>query len=119
MDDYVDCPPGSAAVQTGLYTYAFYWAMATCTTIGYGDIVPSTVQETSISTVMMLFAGFFWAWVLATSCSIISSLAQASTQFKRHVDSTNRLISDCRISSELAKDLRKSMFCLTFVLTRG
>jgi hypothetical protein len=110
MDDYVDCPPGSAAVQTGLYTYAFYWAMATCTTIGYGDIVPSTVQETSISTVMMLFAGFFWAWVLGTSCSIASALAQASTQFKRHVDSTNRLISDCRISGELATDLRKYVY---------
>ena len=93
-----------------MYIYAFYWAMATCTTIGYGDIVPGTVMETSSSVFMMLFAGFFWSWVLATSCNIASSLAESSTQFKKHVDSTNRLISDCQISTELAADLRKYVY---------
>jgi potassium voltage-gated channel Eag-related subfamily H protein 7 len=111
MEDYSECPPGSAAVQGKLYVYAFYWAIATCTTIGYGDIVPRTIPETLVSVSMMLFAGFFWSWVLGTSCNIAGALSESTTQFKRNVDSVNRLINDCNLSGSLSKDLRSYLYC--------
>ena len=47
---------GSSAGK--LYTYAFYWAIATVTTIGYGDLYPQTVGECAVSVVVMIFAGY-------------------------------------------------------------
>jgi potassium voltage-gated channel Eag-related subfamily H protein 7 len=111
MEEFEACPPGSVGVQAKLYIYAFYWAIATCTTIGYGDIVPQTIPETLVSVVMMLFAGFFWSWVLGTSCNIAGALSESQTQFKRNVDNVNRLISDCNLSGSLSKDLRSYLYC--------
>merc|ERR1719353_1438479 len=45
MQEYDLCPAGSTQIQGKLYTYAFYWAIATVTTIGYGDLYPQTVEE--------------------------------------------------------------------------
>merc|ERR1719240_120665 len=60
---------------------------------------------------MMLFAGFFWSWVLGTSCNIAGALSESQTQFKRNVDNVNRLISDCNLSGSLSKDLRSYLYC--------
>jgi len=111
MEEFTLCPRGSASVQIKLYIYAFYWAIATCTTIGYGDIVPQTIPETLVSVAMMLFAGFFWSWVLGTSCNIAGALSESTTQFKRNVDNVNRLIADCNLSGSLSKDLRSYLYC--------
>lgn len=40
-----------------LYIMSLYWSVMTATTIGYGDIVPSTDIERLASTVCMLVGG--------------------------------------------------------------
>ena len=36
------------------YTYSFYWAMTTMTSVGYGDITPTNYSETVLAIIIEL-----------------------------------------------------------------
>lgn len=110
MAELHECPTGSVNVQVKLYLYSFYWALATVTTIGYGDVTPQTSKETYFAIVVMLLGGFFWAWILGSACVILGALTESETTFKQSVDKMNTLISRCNISPSLAFDLRAYLY---------
>merc|ERR1719331_1293167 len=91
------------------YLYAFYWSLMTLTTVGYGDIAPQNRTEHAVAVVIMLIAGFFWAWVLGTFCNITVSLNEASTSYKQANDNLNRMIAEEGMSTNLAGSLRLYM----------
>jgi hypothetical protein len=91
------------------YVYAFYWSLMTLTTVGYGDIAPQNHTEHVAAVVIMLIAGFFWAWVLGTFCNITVSLNESSTAYKQACDNLNRMIKEEGMSTNLAGSLRLYM----------
>jgi hypothetical protein len=110
MAELRDCPEGSVNIQLNLYLYAFYWALATVTTIGYGDVTPQTSRETCFAILIMVLGGFFWAWVLGSACVILGALTESETMFKQSVDKMNMLIGRSNISQSLGKDLRAYLY---------
>jgi voltage-gated potassium channel len=91
------------------YLYAFYWSLMTLTTVGYGDIAPQNHTEHLCAVVIMLIAGFFWAWVLGTFCNITVSLNEATTAYKQACDNMNLMIRDEGMSVDLGRSLRLYM----------
>jgi hypothetical protein len=78
---------GGVALPTaaGRYAEALYWCMTTLTTVGYGDVLPTTqVQKLYAAGVMMLGVGVY-AYLIGNIASLISNLdpVRASYQQQR------------------------------------
>ena len=62
-----------------IYIHAWYWAMATISTIGYGDIVANHHGERFIAIWTMFAGGTMYAFITGSVCGIISNMNQVVT----------------------------------------
>merc|ERR1719201_1460320 len=89
------------------YLYMVYWGVVTLTSVGYGDIVPSTQYEVCAMILIMLAGALYWAWVVGSVCSIVAEALVKETMFKRDLGGVRRLVSNPRIPSDLAANMYK------------
>ena len=53
------------------YAAAFYWAVYTLTSVGYGDITAQNTTEYFVASICMLFGAIIWAFIVGNACSIV------------------------------------------------
>ena len=58
-----------AVASQSLYTNSVYWAMATLTTVGYGDIRGYTTLERSFALATMLYGKLMYGYILGSVAS--------------------------------------------------
>ena len=63
------------------YIRAFYWAITTLATIGYGDITPTTNIQTIYTVSIMLIGAGVYGYVVGNIASILSSTDMIKSQF--------------------------------------
>jgi len=68
------------------YMAAIYWAMTTLTTVGYGDITPSSDAERAYSTVMMIIGGSFYGYVVGAISSVVSGMDLNAEAYNQRMD---------------------------------
>eukprot|EP00930_Biecheleria_cincta_P035403 TRINITY_DN2434_c0_g4_i1.p1 TRINITY_DN2434_c0_g4~~TRINITY_DN2434_c0_g4_i1.p1 ORF type:complete len:748 (-),score=144.23 TRINITY_DN2434_c0_g4_i1:36-2279(-) len=56
------------------YIAALYWAVMTLTTVGYGDIIPTTVQERLYVMFAMMIGSAFFGYVIGCITSVITDM---------------------------------------------
>ena len=112
------CPDGkvcsadtsTACEQPGsMYLYSVYWAIATVTSIGYGDVAASAFNEVEqlICTIIMLAGAIFFANIVGQFCGLAASLAPEKVQFRYDLSDLNYHMHEEAIPDELRYRLRE------------
>ena len=83
-----------------------YWAVATLSTLGYGDVVPETNAERLYSVCCTFVGGAVYAYLLGSVCSIITNMDESSNTFFRQMDELNRFMKEKNVTSDLRMKLR-------------
>ncbi|KAG9413513.1 hypothetical protein AC1031_012738 [Aphanomyces cochlioides] len=89
------------------YITSLYWAVVTILTIGYGDVPVVTVQEKGIAIVCMIVGCGTYSLIIGSVCGVLSSLDEATTDFRHNMDHLNTLMQKENIPKEMVITLRE------------
>ncbi|OQR95095.1 voltage-gated ion channel superfamily [Achlya hypogyna] len=89
------------------YLAALYWSVMTLTTIGYGDVVPSTLPERALSIACMLLGAGTYAYVVGGVCQILNSMDASTTEFHQTLDTLNEYATQNQLPADLTARLRE------------
>ncbi|MCL2937279.1 MAG: ion transporter [Trichodesmium sp. MAG_R02] len=87
------------------YITCLYWAITTLTTVGYGDIAPSTEIE-RIFTLMVMFLGIsMYAYTIGNVSSLISNLDAAKARYRQKLDQMKIYMRENKIPHKLQQKI--------------
>lgn len=82
-----------------------YWAVATLTTIGYGDLTPANYFEVIFVSIMMLVGTAVLSYNLSEIASVISNLRKVDKRRKEQTMVFKRMAKDESVSEELMEKI--------------
>lgn len=92
------------------YIKALYWSVTTLTTIGYGDIVPTTGTEMLFTIFVMLLGVALYGYVIANIASTVFSTDPATTQYRSNLEKLSTLMKYRKLPRELEQKIRNYYF---------
>ena len=82
-----------------LYIGCLYWAVATLSTLGYGDIIPTTDIERAFTCLSALVGASIYAYMVGAVCGIVAGMNEKNTRFYQQIDNLNhfmvRVVASC------------------------
>lgn len=96
--------PADAGVPTQ-YMYSLYFTLTTMTTVGYGDITPSTVPEIGLVLVLLLVASMVFAALLSS----LTDLMGRTFADQRLMGDRRRILSGYLEWRKIPQDLREGI----------
>ena len=99
--------PRGVVTDLEIYFAAFYWSSMTMTTIGYGDIVPSTLIERAFVSIMMLVGAFAYGYIIGAVGNVIAQANEKKNKFYALMGELNSFLSEGKLSPALRIRLRE------------
>ena len=89
-----------------MYISALYWALVTMSTIGYGDILPTTTGERFFVILAMLIGTSVFAYVVGSVCTIVASMDKKSSEHHELMDTLNAMARELSLGEDLQRRCR-------------
>jgi len=89
-----------------LYIKSLYWTVVTLTTVGYGDIVPSSNVETVYSMLVMILGVGVYGYVIGNIASILSTRDPAKMAFQKNMDGLKAFVKHRDLPMDLQNRIR-------------
>ncbi|GMH45853.1 hypothetical protein BSKO_13816 [Bryopsis sp. KO-2023] len=91
------------------YTMSLYWAFTTMTTVGYGDIVPSTNMDRAFTMVVMLVGGIVQAIIFGNVAVLIQNFDLAKKRLRERLGAVTEIISFYDLPEDMAYRITDSI----------
>ncbi|KAL4447949.1 hypothetical protein ABPG75_005168 [Micractinium tetrahymenae] len=92
------------------WLWSVYYAMETVTTIGYGDITPTTTWEVAVSMLFMLIGAAYFGYILSTIGSLMddtSPAAKRSAAIRERLQEADSWMRSLSLPLQLERDIRR------------
>jgi CRP-like cAMP-binding protein len=108
---YASCIPCKLGMPVGVthwtqYLRAWYWAVITMVTTGFGDIVPNSFNETVVCIASMYVGLVMAAAVIANMTNLVANLDQGEAEFQEKMDNLNKYMSYRHLPQSLQSKIR-------------
>jgi hypothetical protein len=88
------------------YSAAFYWAIVTVTTVGYGDITPSTDWERLYSTVVCFVGTIAFAYMTSQITAVVFDMSAARRRVRQKMEELEEFMGFYEFAKPLRMDIR-------------
>ncbi|CAH0373813.1 unnamed protein product [Pelagomonas calceolata] len=92
------------------YVIALYFSIMTLTTVGYGDVLATTIPEYALMVIIMFVGGFMWAYIIGAVCAVTATLDIKKIEHQQLYDQINSMLVDMSIDRSTAARVRSFMF---------
>eukprot|EP00644_Phytophthora_capsici_P015919 jgi/Phyca11/552766/estExt2_Genewise1Plus.C_PHYCAscaffold_490175 len=99
--------------DTGLYdkyVTSFYWAIMTMTTVGYGDVHPTTTHERIFAIVAMILGAWIFAYGITNVVAMVTNLNGPDSRFQLKMDELNDYMEARELPMQLRYEIREFFF---------
>eukprot|EP00281_Chroomonas_sp_CCMP1168_P023902 CAMPEP_0206224718 /NCGR_PEP_ID=MMETSP0047_2-20121206/7173_1 /ASSEMBLY_ACC=CAM_ASM_000192 /TAXON_ID=195065 /ORGANISM="Chroomonas mesostigmatica_cf, Strain CCMP1168" /LENGTH=885 /DNA_ID=CAMNT_0053647689 /DNA_START=105 /DNA_END=2759 /DNA_ORIENTATION=+ len=88
------------------YIVSLYWAVATMTTVGYGDVVPFTSTEYSYCILVKIIGGIMFSYIVGNMANIVGRIDLRYMKHKEVMESWEDFFFRENLPSELCNEIR-------------
>mmetsp|Transcript_38396 Transcript_38396/g.123462 ORF Transcript_38396/g.123462 Transcript_38396/m.123462 type:complete len:713 (+) Transcript_38396:121-2259(+) len=99
--------PDNPCVPWHVYIASLHWSVMTITSIGYGDIVPVRNEEYIVCIGCMLLGGVLWAYIIGSTCGIISNIDPVEGNFEINTDLLNVMMREANVDKDRRQHYRE------------
>lgn len=101
----IDSNLDNASIATQ-YMKSLYWSITTLTTVGYGDITPTSNLEIAFTLLVMILGVSMYAFIIGNVASVVSSLDASQAKFREQLDQVQSYMRDRNIPPYLQAQVR-------------